>query len=64
MPFISEKDEEETLNKLSRKYSQMYFGERPLKEKTKRRCPNCRGSGKDFYSHICGYCKGKGYVYW
>lgn len=27
------------------------------------RCPNCRGSGKDFYNHVCHICNGKGSIF-
>ena len=29
-----------------------------------RKCPNCHGSGKDFYNHVCHICKGKKKVWW
>ena len=28
------------------------------------RCPNCKGTGKDFYNHVCHVCKGKKKVWW
>ena len=34
-----------------------------MKQPKWRTCPNCRGTGLDFYSHVCSYCHGTGHVY-